>query len=292
MSLINWWFTEFGDLERSSLLSAFDDCKFSMGSISLDLEKRLADLHDANYAVLTPSGTAALTLTLASLGVGPGDEVIVPSHTWIATAQAASKLGATIVLVDCLEETPLIDPEKVEKAITKKTKVILPVHFHGRACDMESLLKIAKSNNIYLVEDTCKSMYCRTPKGYLGTIGNAGCFSLGMISLLSVGYGGFVLTNDHDLNHRLRLVRDHGLNRIPKDVYEYDGFNFKISDLTCSIGIAQASRLSEKLSNLKEIYQVYSSEFSNCERVRILPVDVENGMVPICVDLVSKEREA
>ena len=245
--MINWWFTELGDEERASLLRAFDDRKFSMGSITKELEDKLAEIHGAKYAILTPSGTAALTLSLASLGIGPGDEVIVPSHTWIATAQAASKLGATVVLVDCREDEPIIDPAEVEKVITKKTKAILPVHFHGRACDIVSLLDIAKRNNLFLVEDACKSMYCRTSAGYLGTFGDAGCFSLGMISLLSVGYGGFVIVNDDDLFRRMVLMRDHGLNRVPEDEYEYDGFNFKVSDLTSSIGLAQINRLSEEI---------------------------------------------
>lgn len=290
VALINWWFTQLGKLERESLLSAYDGRKFSMGPLSAELESKLAALHGAKHAILTPSGTAALTLSLSTLGIGPGDEVIVPSHTWIATAQAASRLGATVVLADCSETAPLIDPEKVQAVITNKTKAILPVHFHGRSCDMSRILKIAKSENLYVVEDACKSMYCKSALGYLGTIGDVGCFSLGMISLLSVGYGGFVLTNDSELNRRMRLVRDHGLSRVPQDVYEYDGFNFKISDLTASIGIAQILRLDEKIKHLNEVYQIYYNEFLNCERVSLLPVDVKNGMIPICVDLVCKER--
>jgi len=288
--MIGWWFTEIGEGEKRRLMDAFDQRKFSLGSIGRELEERLAKMHSARHAVVTPSGTAALAMSMSALGVGRGDEVIVPTLTWIASAQAASMLGADVVLVDSCADLPLIDPDGVERAITPRTKAIVPVHFHGRSCDMVRLKAIADKHNLAIVEDACKSMYCASPQGYLGTIGNAGCFSLGMISLISAGYGGFALTNDDDLCRRMRLVRDHGVKRVPEDVYEFDGFNFKISDLLCAVALGQLDRLEEKLSHLHAVHRRYVEGLDGQSTVHLIPVDVAGGMVPLCVDLLTEDR--
>jgi len=289
---IPWWHTAIGERERAYLLQAFDQRRFSMGPVSEQLQEALAAKMDVPHVVLTPSGTAALTMALMACDLEAGDEVIVPDLTWIATAQAATTLGAKVVLVDSGEDSPCLDVAAVARAITPRTKAILPVHFHGRTCDLASLRTLAEQHGVRLIEDACKAMFCRTSAGHLGTIGDIGCFSLGMISLISAGYGGFAVTHDPELHRRMRLIRDHGVARIPSDRYERNGFNFKISDLLCAIALGQLERLDEKLVHLADVHRRYVAGLSDLDWISVIPIETHAGEIPLCVDLLTPHRNA
>ena len=290
MNKIPWWHTEIGDAEKANVLFAFEKKRFSMGEIAFELEGKLTEILNIPYVVLTNSGTSALTMALLAIGLAPDDEVIVPALTWVATAQAAALLGAKVVLADCLPDVPIIDPEEVKKKITEKTKVIMPVHLNGRACDLEELRNFARDANVYLIEDACKAMFSKYNGEYLGTFGEAGCFSMGMISILSVGYGGFVVTRDEETYNKLCLIRDHGVVRQPEE-YRFLGSNFKISDLLASIGIAQLDRLEEKLEHVRAIYTRYVEGLSLLGNMRVLPVDISSGKIPLYTEAYSEYRE-
>ncbi len=137
--MIPWWYTEIGETEKAIILSAFENKQFSMGPIVADLENSIAKILDVPYVVVVNSGSSGLIMGLLAIGIRPGDEVIVPAITWIATAQAAAILGARVVLVDCFPNSPIINPKEVKKKVTKKTKAIIPVHLNGRACDLDKL---------------------------------------------------------------------------------------------------------------------------------------------------------
>jgi dTDP-4-amino-4,6-dideoxygalactose transaminase len=154
MQQIPWWYTQIGEEERRSLLSAFEQKRFSQGAVTDEFEQRLAAMLAAPYVVVTTSGTAALTRALLALGVGPGDEVIVPALTWLATANAAAILGARVVLVDCLPDLPLIDPSAVRRKLSARTKVIIPVHLNGRSCRLDELKAIAQEAGAAIVRFT------------------------------------------------------------------------------------------------------------------------------------------
>jgi len=288
MKKVPWWHTEIGEIEKHNVLSAFEKKRFSLGPITQELESQLASLLQVPYVLVTPSGTAAITMTLMAVGVRPRDEVIVPDLTWIATAQAASILGARVVFADCLPNVPLINPVEVKKKITPRTKAIIPVHYNGRPCQMEELMEIARNANVALIEDTCKALLSKSSIGYLGTLGDFGCYSLGLVSLISTGYGGFVVTSDKKQYERLRLIRDHGVQRGEGEEYLTIGFNFKFSDILASIGIGQLSRLEEKLRNLRAVYQRYVTGLALLPYIDVIPVDVEAGQVPLLVDVRSK----
>ena len=290
MNKIPWWHTEIGDAEKANVLLAFDKKRFSMGEISSELERKLAEALHIPYVVLTNSGTSALTMALLAIGLVPDNEVIVPALTWIATAQAPALLGAKVVLADCLHDVPIIDLQEVKKKVTKKTKVIISVHLNGRACDVKELTDLAQDANAFLIEDACKSMFSKYNGGYLGTFGEAGCFSMGMISILSVGYGGFVVTRDEETYNKLCLIRDHGVVRQPEE-YRFLGSNFKISDLLASIGIAQLDRLEEKLEHVRAIYTRYVEGLSLLGNMRVLPVDISSGKIPLYTEAYSEYRE-
>jgi perosamine synthetase len=288
---IPWWSTRLDDDDKQRLIEAFDNRKISMGSVSAELEEIIRQKLNVPYALVTPSGTAALTLALIGSGVGPDDEVIVPDLTWIATAQAAHIIGCKVKLVDCGADLPVIDVDQIESAITDKTRAIIPVHLNGRPCDMERLGDIARANNIKLIEDACKAMRSQDGDRYLGTIGDAGCFSMGMISLISVGYGGFVVTHDKDLFETMTFMRDHGVNRTNADEYLHDGFNFKLSDLLAAIGVGQWTKVDEKTEHILHVYQRYESGLKNLDYISLIPVDTQAGQLPLLVDVQSPYRE-
>lgn len=287
---IPWWNTHIGQSEKDRLDRAFSERCFSLGPVAREFEERMASELGVRHVVVTPSGTAALTLAMLSSGVGPGDEIITADMTWVATGQAASILGANVVAADSLPDSPVLDVDHVEQLITERTKAIVPVHFHGRPCDMERLVGIGRERGIFIVEDACKAMLCNTPMGNLGTIGDFGCFSMGMISLVAAGYGGFIVTNDEEAYRNLLLMRDHGVKRYPEETYETVGFNFKISDLLLAIANGQLDCLEERKKHLRVVYDRYREGLANNEWIEFLPVDCESGIIPICVDLCSPHR--
>lgn len=294
MKHIDWWYTEIGEAEKHSLLTAFDDKRFSLGSGAAAYEARLCEWLDVPFAVATTSGTTALTMALLAAGVGPGDEVIVPDLPWIGTAQAAAVLGARVVLADCLPDATLIDPDQVRRKITPRTKAIIPVHTNGRPCALAELKTIAEDSGAILIENACKALGSKAEGRYLGTLGEMGCFSHGLVSLVSMGHGGTIVTHDRARYEQLRLIRDHGVVRSSQDGsdrYDHLAANYKISDLLCAIGLAQLERVEEKSAHLRRIYRRYVDGLAASTQVRIIPVDIESGNLPLLVEVRTRYRE-
>jgi dTDP-4-amino-4,6-dideoxygalactose transaminase len=287
MKKIPWWFTSIGEQEKEQVIEAFDNRRFSLGKVTEELEKQFAAMLGVPYAVATTSGTAALTMALMSIGIEPGDEVIIPDLGWIATANAAAILGAKVVLVDCLPDSPLIDPKAVEKKITKKTKAIIPVHLNGRACQIEELKKF----NIPIIEDACKAMVSKHKGKCLGTFGQLGCYSLGMVSLISIGYGGMVATSDQKLYEKLILIRNQGVESYENEQYLAKSFNFKISDISAAIGLGQLSRLDQKIEHINKIYRTYKVGIKDLSFIEMIPVDLDNGEKSLLIEVRSKNKK-
>jgi len=156
---------------------------------------------------------------------------------------------------------------------------------------MDELLEIARNAGITVVEDTCKAMASKTSQRYLGTLGDVGCFSLGMVSLVSTGYGGAVVTNDKSIYEKLILIRNQGVPAQAEEKYLTLSFNFKFSDVLAAIGIGQLSRLSEKLEHVNQVYQRYVDGLSSLPYLQVIPVDTASGKVPLCAEFRSKHRE-
>lgn len=287
--MIPWWYTEFGEPEKLELLKAFSEKRFTI-SKSVDLvERMMARILDVPYVVLTNSGSSALLMAFLAIDLQSDDEVIVPALTWIATPQAPAILKARVVMCDCQEDRPIIDVKQLEKLITKKTKAFLPVHLNGRACDMDAINELAKSVGAYVIEDTCKGLFSRNHKGYLGTLGDMGCFSLGMISPISIGYGGMVVTRNKALYEKLKMIRDHGVQRQPES-YCYLGYNFKISDLLASMAVPQLEAAETRINHLVNLHDYYEQHL-NHPYLTIVPVDKKSGGVPVYVEGRSSSRE-
>lgn len=289
--MINWWKTTLGKEEKKSLINSFNLKKISQGKKTQELEKRIAKEMKVPYVVVTNSGTSAIHISLLALGLKKNEEVILPNLTWIATAQPVISCGAKPILIDSKIDLPLINENLIEKKITKKTKGIIAVHFHGRCCNMSKIKSIAKKHNLFVLEDSCKSMFSKSKYGLMGTIGDVGCFSLGMVSLLSAGYGGFLVTKKKSLYEKAISIRDHGCIRKKWDDYKYMGLNFKVSDLLSSIGIEQLKKKNKKIKHINKIYNMYQDQLEKSSFYKIVPVNKKIGEIPICVDILCKNRD-
>lgn len=187
------------------------DAAFTLGEEVDGFEREFASWCEAEHAIGVSSGTAALELALRGLGIGPGDEVIVPTNSFIATAEAVSAAGATPRLVDVDEQTALLTAEIVEQALTPQTRCVIPVHLYGRTVEMEPLLTLCQAREIFVVEDACQAHGARYRDRPVGSLGDAGCFSFYPTKNLGAwGDGGAVITDDEDLAGRVRLLRSHG----------------------------------------------------------------------------------
>jgi dTDP-4-amino-4,6-dideoxygalactose transaminase len=206
------------------------NCSFVQGSEVKAFEDAFARYLGVSQCVAVNSGTAALHLALLGLGIGPGDEVITVAHTFIATSEAVSAVGARPVFVDVDPVTYTMDPAKVEAVITSRTKAILPVHLYGNPANMDALMAIAKRRNLLLVEDACQAHGASYKGRMAGTIGVAGCFSFypGK-NLGACGEGGAMVTNDEALAQKVRMLREHG--SVQKYVHVMPGYNFRMEGI-------------------------------------------------------------
>ena len=239
---IPWWRTSFGEEEVQAIAEAIRAEHITMGPITAELEKKLAEALGVPYAVVTTSGSVALLMALIALGIEPGDEVILPNRTFVATAHAVVLLGAKVVLVDVRQDIPVLDVTQLRAKITPRTKAIMPVHLCGRGGDLEELLRIAKEHGLLVVEDACQAIFSRGEQGYLGTRSDAGCYSLGITKLIGTGQGGLVVTRDVETYQKLRLVRNHGVADVFKADFNLLGFNFKFTDMMAALGLVQLGR--------------------------------------------------
>lgn len=292
MNKISWWRTNFGKEEIERVTASIYNENISQGSVSEEFENRIAKALDIPYAVVTTSGTTALLMALMALDVRSGDEVIVPNRTWIATAHAPLMLGAKVILVDVKPDVPIMDVSLVEQKITNRTKAIIPVHLGGRSVDMEEIRKIADKHGLHIIEDAAQALFAANSMGYLGTQSDAGCFSLSVAKLISTGQGGFVVTKSKDVYQRLKLVRTHGVGDVIDVTYDARmGFNFRFTDLQASIGIEQLARAPKRLTYLKKIYAKYESELKKIPALKLIPVDVSHGEIPLYVEVLCKQRK-
>lgn len=288
---IQWWRTEFSKEEIFSIMATLSHERISQGPETAEFERECATLLGVPYAVATTSGTMALTLSLLSLGVGPGDEVIVPNRTFIATAHAALVLGARVVLVDTCKDLPLIDISQLEAKITPRTKAIIPVHLNGRAVDIKALRAVIGKRGIPIVEDAAQAFLSATPNGCLGSEGTIGCYSLGMTKLVSTGQGGLMVTSDPAIDQKLRLARNHGVVDVFEATYTELGFNGKYNDIAAAFGRAQIRRSEQKKSYVIHLYNLYQEAIDELDYIEMIPVDIARGELPLWVEVAVADRE-
>jgi perosamine synthetase len=249
-----------GEEELAEVARVLESGMLTMGAKVAELEAELARACEVEHAVAVSSGTAAIHLAVLALGIGPGDEVIVPAYTFPATANVVALAGAEPVLVDVDPETFNLDPAKVEP--TPRTKAIMPVHLFGRPARVEEL-----PPEVPLVEDAAGALGARRRGRACGGLGVAGCLSFHPRKIVTTGEGGAVTTDDAELAERVRSLRHHGWS--PSDRYDdmpAGAFNYRLSDILCAVGIPQVRRLEELLAARERVVAGYA------ERLRDLPV--------------------
>ncbi len=226
---------------------------------ALELEKDLAKRMQTKYAQVVSSGTAALTVALASAEIGSGDEVIMPTFTFVASFEAILSVGAVPVLCD-IDDTLTLDPKAVETAITPKTKAIMPVHMCGSMADLSALKAICDQHNLILLEDACQAIGGTYDNKPLGSYGDLGCFSFDYVKTITCGEGGGIITNSKKIADRAHKYQDHGHDHVGNDrgaeTHPFLGYNYRLSELNAAVGIAQLRKLDTTLATQEKNYSI------------------------------------
>jgi len=250
-----------GTLEKRYLNSAIDTGYIStVGPLVPEFEEKFAKYLSVQKAVSTQSGTAAIHMALYELGIGKGDEVIVPALTFVATVNPIIYVGAKPVFVDVDIKTWNISPSEIEKRITQKTKAIIPVHFYGNPCNMSEVMNIARRHNIYVIEDATESLGAKYRNRYTGTFGDFGCFSFNGNKVITTGGGGMLAgTNQKRLKHIKFLINQAREER--REYYHPEvGFNYRMTNLEAAMGLAQITKIGAFLKKKRELNRIYRQE--------------------------------
>jgi perosamine synthetase len=238
--------TRIGEREKAYVTSCLESGWISSAGAFIErFERAFAEAMGAEHGVACANGTVALHLALASLGLGPGDEVILPAFTMIATINAVAYTGATPVLVDAEPETWNLDPALLEAKITPRTRAILVVHIYGHPADMDAILAIAKARGLSVVEDAAEAHGAKYRGRPVGSLGDVATFSFYANKILTTGEGGMVLARDAELAATARRLRDHAFSPERHFWHRYRGFNYRMTNLQAALGLGQTERLPE-----------------------------------------------
>ena len=243
----------------------------SRGKYIQEFEQSFSHYCGCQYGVSTTNGTTALHLALISLGVGAGDEVIIPTFTMIATAFAVAYTGAKPVLVDAEAETWNMDTRQIEARITPRTKAIMPVHIYGHPCDMDPIMKIARKHDLRVIEDAAEAHGAEYKGRKVGGIGMVNCFSFYANKIITTGEGGMVVTNGAEIAERARALKDLAHSRDKRFLHTDIGFNYRMTNLQAAIGLAQFERIDELIERRRSHAYLYNSLLKDIEGIRLPP---------------------
>jgi dTDP-4-amino-4,6-dideoxygalactose transaminase len=289
---IPFWKTAVGAPEAERIRQSILAGHLSMGKVTEEFERRLAEILGVPYVVCTTSGSMALYLGMAAAGIGPGDEVLVPNRTFMATAHAALLAGGSVRLVDTHKNDPLIDEDAIESRITKKTKAVIVVHLNGNSVDMRKVRATADKHGLIVLEDAAQAFYSKDRNGFLGTQSDLGCFSLGVTKIITTGQGGFVTTRQPELYEKLKLLRNHGVQDTYEASYQNFGFNFKYNDIAASIGLSQLDKLEENKKAHIRLHRFYRDALKDLDFIEVATVKEAEGNFPLWVEALVDDRDA
>lgn len=243
----------------------------SIGEYVTKFENKFAKYCGSKHGIAISNGTHALHLALVALGIGKGDEVIIPNLTFIATANAVAYTGAKPILVDAELRTWNIDVNKIEEKISNKTKAIIPVHLYGHPCDMDKIMKIARKHNIYVIEDAAEAHGAEYKGKKVGSIGDIGCFSFFGNKIITTGEGGMCITNDKELAERMRFLKDHGMSKEKRYWHPEIGFNYRLTNIQAAIGLAQLENIDKIITKKRKNARLYNSLLKNVKGMTLPP---------------------
>jgi len=255
---------DIGENELKYLIDAFLSTWISSSGKYIEIfEDKFASYCGCKFGVAVSNGTVALHLALKVLDIGEGDEVIVPDLTFAATINAVLHAQARPVIVDVEPESWCMDPVEVKKAITNRTKAVIPVHLYGQPCAMDELVGICKKHNLYIIEDCAEAHGARYGGKKVGSFGDMGCFSFYGNKVVTTGEGGMCVTNSQDLCNKMRILRDHGMSKQKKYWHDVIGYNYRMTNLQAAIGVAQTARIDEILKKRKQVEDEYREILDN-----------------------------
>lgn len=283
-----------GARERELVLDAVDSgWVSSIGKYIDEFETLFARYCGTEFAVSVSNGTTGLHLALAALGVGHGDEVIVPDLTFVATANAVAYTGATPILADVDPDTLCIDPASVESLISKRTKAIMPVHLYGHPADMDALTAITKGRNIAVIEDAAEAHGAEYKGRRVGGLSQCGVFSFYGNKVVTTGEGGMLTTNDRAFYLRAKRLRDHAMSAERRYFHTERGFNYRMTNLQAALGVAQMERIDAFLARRAEIMTWYNSAIGFSENVRLNRVKnwASSAFWMVCLEVDGFDEE-
>lgn len=290
-----------GKEEIDAVKKVFESGWLGLGSKVQEFEEELKRFLNAQYVVAVNSGTSALHLALEAIGIGKDDEVILPSFTFVATAQAVSQTGASPVFCDVTENSLNADPEDIEERISKKTKAIIVVHYRGMPCDMDKIMYLAKKHSLRVIEDAAHA-FGSTYKGRrTGSVGDITCFSFDPIKNITCGEGGAIVVHKEQLYKKLLTKRQLGIDKDTwsryrnKRSWKYDvlekGYRYHLNNINAAIGICQLKKYKKLIRAKLSIVRQYDEAFSNIDGLRIIPTDYEQTAIFMYVIRILKNRE-
>ena len=270
---------DLGKEEEQEVLRVLHSRWLSTGPVTQRFEKTFSEYLGGGYAIAVSNGTAALHLALKSLDLKEGDEVILPSLTFIATANAVLYIGAKPIFADIVSKEDLnISPEEIERKITKKTKAIIVMHYGGYPCDMKAILGIAKRHGLYVIEDAAHAPGAEYQGKRCGFIGDIGCFSFFSNKNLVTGEGGMVVTRNKTWAEKVRRMRSHGMEALSWDKYRghlssYDiqevGYNYRTTEIQSTLGLVQLKKLDRNNRKRKRLVEIYRQELQGVDKISI-----------------------
>lgn len=256
-----------GKEEYRAIGSCFKNNWITEGPKSKEFSQELLKLIGVRYGVFAPNGTLALYLGLRAMGIGPGDEIIVPDFTFIASATAVEMTGATPVFVDVNRKNFQIDVSIADKLVTKRTKAIMPVHIYGTICNMDSIVKFAKKHKLMIIEDAAQAIAVHWKGKHAGTFGEVGCFSFFADKTITTAEGGFVVTNNEEIYEKLLYLRNQGRVDRGSFIHPAMGYNFRMTDLQNAVGLVQLGKLDEIKKRKEHILGLYRKLLDGLDKI-------------------------
>ncbi len=287
-------FMPYVDMEEyEAIKHCFEINWITEGPKAKEFCQQLCDLIGVKYGVFAPNGTLSLYLSLRAIGVGPGDEVIVPDFTFIASANAVEMVGATPVFVDVNQEDLQINVEDCKRVLSDKTKAIMPVHIYGFTSNMTEVMDFANENNLLVIEDAAQALGIKWDGKGCGSFGDIASFSFFADKTLTTGEGGFVCTNDEKIYEKLLYLRNQGRINRGTFVHPEIGYNFRMNDIQMAIGLTQMKKLPKIIELKQKNFKLYCDLLDDCEEVELLkPREEVSPFIPFRVVLRVNEPDA
>jgi len=296
MRMIPWWKIKINQENLKQINNSFKSKHFSEGRVTKNLELKIKNYLKVKYSIVTTSGTSAIFLILIYLcqKYKKKNEIIISNRSWISPAHSSHILGLKLFLVDVKKNFPIANEEKIIQSINKNTLAIICVQLNGRSVDID-FIKKSKNYKMYkpfILEDAAQSFSSKHNKKYIGTIGNAGILSFSMGKIVSSGQGGAVITNNKNLDRKLRLIKNNGIVNRYTDTWNTFGLNFKFTDIQASLLIKQINKIHINIKKLRSLYKFYEKNLKEIKSLSLIysSKDFKNGWVPLYVECLSNKR--